>query len=94
MRDAHIKEAFKQVQERIEQSNDANKVDSMFSGTTVVMVFMRNDAIVCANAGDSRAILCSSNLAGIWNFTALSRDHKPDEQDEAARVKKSNGRIE
>jgi serine/threonine protein phosphatase PrpC len=71
-----------------------NKLDSLFSGTTVVVVFMWNNTLVCANSGDSRAILCSSNLAGIWYFTPLSRDHKPDESDEAARVKKCNGRIE
>lgn len=66
----------------------------MFSGTTVVTVLIWQNVIVCANSGDSRAIMCSVNQAGVWNFTPLSRDHKPDEPDEAARVKKFNGRIE
>ena len=66
----------------------------MFSGTTVVVVLMWNATIVCANSGDSRAIMCSHNQAGVWNFTPLSRDHKPDENDEANRVRKCNGRIE
>jgi len=66
----------------------------MFSGTTVVAVLIQDNTIVCANSGDSRAILCSTNQAGVWYFTPLSRDHKPDELDEAARIKKSNGRIE
>jgi serine/threonine protein phosphatase PrpC len=94
LRDKHIHDAFRQCQERIQILSDTGKVDCMFSGTTVVTLLMQNDTLVCANAGDSRAILCSCNQAGIWNFTALSRDHKPDEPDEAARVKKCNGRIE
>lgn len=69
-------------------------MDSMFSGTTTVTVFLHGTTLICANTGDSRAILCSSNLAGVWYFTALSRDHKPEEADEATRIRKSNGRIE
>jgi serine/threonine protein phosphatase PrpC len=69
-------------------------MDSMFSGTTAVTVFLHHNTLLCANSGDSRAIMCSSNLAGVWYFTPLSRDHKPDEADEAARIRKSNGRIE
>jgi serine/threonine protein phosphatase PrpC len=82
------------TQEKIEQLNDINKMDSMFSGTTVVTVFMYNNTLVCANLGDSRAIMCSTNLAEVWYCTPLSRDHKPEEPDEANRVRKSNGRIE
>lgn len=66
----------------------------MFSGTTAVIVLMWNNIVICANAGDSRAMLASQNSVGIWNCNPLSRDHKPDEQDEAARIRKSNGRIE
>jgi len=66
----------------------------MFSGTTAVTVLIHNNSLICANSGDSRAILCSQNQAGIWSFVPLSRDHKPDEQDEANRVRKNNGRIE
>lgn len=66
----------------------------MFSGTTVVVVVMYNNTVVCANSGDSRAIMCSSNSVGVWHCTSLSRDHKPEENDEANRVRKCNGRIE
>lgn len=65
----------------------------MFSGTTSVYCFLSNNHLVCANAGDSRAMLCSY-VNGHWQATQLSRDHKPDEPDEAARVRRSNGRIE
>jgi len=36
-----------------------SRIDAMFSGTTCVMTFFNNDQIVCANSGDSRAILIS-----------------------------------
>ena len=38
-------------------------------------------------------MLCSI-VNGKWQLTQLSRDHKPEEADEAARIKRSNGRIE
>jgi len=46
-----------------------NKMDCMFSGTTVVSVLLWGNTLVCANAGDSRAIMCSCNQAGVWYFT-------------------------
>ena len=65
----------------------------MFSGTTSVYAFLSNKHLVCANAGDSRAMLCSI-VDGRWQARQLTRDHKPDEQDEANRVRRANGRIE
>ncbi len=56
MRDNHIKEAFKQTENRLDKRS---RIDAMFSGTTCVMVFMDNNQILCANSGDSRAILIS-----------------------------------
>ena len=43
--------------------------------------------IVSANSGDSRAILISHpNNPFNFQVTPLSRDHKPDLQDEALRI--------
>jgi serine/threonine protein phosphatase PrpC len=68
--------------------------DCNYSGTTVVSVMVSGNTVVCANVGDSRAIIgsiksrghiCRTNesLGQIlgdkqWLATALSRDHKPD----------------
>lgn len=75
-----------------------SRIDAMFSGTTCVMTFFNNNMIVCANSGDSRAILISQQENNddkkLYYFTQLSRDHKPELADEAARVIKKNGRIE
>ena len=51
--------------------------------------------IVCANSGDSRAVLISqANSSTNFIVTPLSRDHKPDLQDEALRILKRGGRLE
>ena len=42
------------------------------AGTTANVVFITKDQIYCANAGDSRAVLCQNNKA-----VGLSEDHKP-----------------
>lgn len=98
VRDQQIKESFKRVENKMETK--ASRIDAMFSGTTCVMTFFNNDMIVCANSGDSRAILISEheNMEGgmmpKYYFTQLSRDHKPELPDEAHRIIQRNGRIE
>ena len=76
-----------------------SRIDAMLSGTTCVMTWFNHDMIVCANSGDSRAILISEQEVngkgnGQYYFTQLSRDHKPECPDEAARILKQHGRIE
>jgi serine/threonine protein phosphatase PrpC len=64
IRDMQIKEAFNVTEDKLE---NGSKIDSMFSGTTTVVVWIWNNTVVCANAGDSRAIISSKNSAGIWS---------------------------
>ena len=56
IRDEDIKDAFKKTETKMEHKS---RIDAMFSGTTCVMTFFNNEMIVCANCGDSRAILIS-----------------------------------
>lgn len=58
------------------------------SGTTCVVVINIDQHILCANAGDSRAIL--STKEGIKN---LSFDHKPEKNEEKNRIIKNGGKI-
>ena len=63
----------------------------MESGSTVVLTFISNNKIICANCGDSRAILISENENKI---IPLSRDHKPELPEEQKRIIQSGGRVD
>ena len=104
-----LKKAFLKTNDDLtKRSFDVN-----FSGSTAVTVFLIGKKLVCANVGDSRAILASYKLPReikgiqlpeefnslpsderIWLALPLSRDHKPDDDEELKRIIESNGRVE
>ena len=57
-------------------------------GTTATVVLVTPNFILCANAGDSRAILATSTEVKV-----LSNDHKPDLPLEKDRIEKANGTV-
>ena len=71
--------------------------DVSFSGTTCVLVIQLGQKIICANVGDSRAILVYNNNTknepknSIFN---LSHDFKPDLLEEKKRIYKMGGTVE
>mmetsp|Transcript_34856 Transcript_34856/g.81442 ORF Transcript_34856/g.81442 Transcript_34856/m.81442 type:complete len:382 (+) Transcript_34856:92-1237(+) len=58
-------------------------------GCTSVCVMVRQKDIVCANAGDSRAVLCRNGKA-----EPLSFDHKPEDETEKTRIEKAGGYLD
>jgi len=66
-----------------------NKDYSESTGTTSCVVLITNDMIYCANAGDSRAVLCSAGEA-----VPLSEDHKPQKAEEQERIDKAGHCVE
>lgn len=86
---ANISEAFNKTHEDIKNRN----FESDLSGTTVCSVFILGKNLYCANLGDSRAV-----MATLKNDTlipvALSKDHKPDNEEEKKRILNCNGRVE
>ncbi|CAJ1417882.1 unnamed protein product [Effrenium voratum] len=66
---------------------DAAAADNV--GCTAVCVLLTDQEIVCANAGDSRAVLCRKGQP-----VALSQDHKPNDAEERRRIEAAGGRIE
>lgn len=58
------------------------------SGSTAVVAVLKNDRIVVANAGDSRCVLSRRGKA-----YDLSRDHKPELEDERDRILQAGGFI-
>ncbi|CAM6093823.1 unnamed protein product [Calypogeia fissa] len=57
-------------------------------GSTAVVAVVGSCQIIVANCGDSRAVLSRGGLA-----IALSNDHKPEREDEMARVEAAGGRV-
>lgn len=80
---------LKQCFQHCEASLAKSKYEVNFSGTTAVMVVQLDDILICANTGDSRAILYGTD--GIKN---LSIDHKPDNDGEKQRILGAGGRVE
>jgi protein phosphatase 1L len=64
---------------------------ALFCGSTccIVVVDIDNKQIVCANVGDSRAIMC--DIKG--NAVELSKDHKPNNPEELRRIKENGGNV-
>jgi serine/threonine protein phosphatase PrpC len=58
------------------------------AGSTATSVLVLGNRLYCANAGDSRTVLCRNNIA-----RAMSEDHKPSREDEAARIKAAGGFV-
>lgn len=58
------------------------------SGSTSVMTLLSGGHIVCANTGDSRAVLCRAGEA-----VALSHDHKPYNPIEKRRIEDAGSHV-
>lgn len=58
-------------------------------GCTAICVLLSAGAYVCANAGDSRAIVCRAGKP-----VELSRDHKPNDEVELERIKRAGGYVD
>jgi serine/threonine protein phosphatase PrpC len=63
---------------------------ALMTGCTanVCIIDENEKKIYCANAGDSRAVLCKNGIA-----YPLSEDHKPDLESEKARIYKADGWV-
>ena len=70
-----------------------SQIDTTFSGSTCVTTIITPSRIICANTGDSRAVL-GKFQNGLWISQNLSRDHKPSEEDEMKRILSNGGRIQ
>ena len=71
-----------------------DSINSLYSGTTCVSVIYTPKKLICANIGDSRAVLGRYDKnTKKWVAIDLSRDHKPTEKDEAKRILNRGGRI-
>jgi serine/threonine protein phosphatase PrpC len=80
-----VKRCFQHCEATLAKS----KYEVNFSGTTAIMVIQIDDVLICGNAGDSRAIVKTTE-----GIKPLSLDHKPDNDDERRRIVAAGGRVE
>ena len=89
-----IKQSFISVDQQLKSQN----YDSKDSGTTCVLIVQIGNHIICANVGDSRAIvvLDENNDKNINQFKVvpLSIDYKPEIPEERNRILMSGGLVE
>ena len=73
------------VDTMLELDKDLKSKDfALEAGATACVVFVTSSLILCANSGDSRAVLCSKNQA-----IPLSEDHKPTLDKERKRIEQA-----
>ena len=75
-----LEETFMNLDAKLEAEEYATD-----TGSTSCVVLITQDHIYCANAGDSRAVLCRDGKT-----IPLSNDHKPDLTEEENRIKNAN----
>mmetsp|Transcript_26754 Transcript_26754/g.62537 ORF Transcript_26754/g.62537 Transcript_26754/m.62537 type:complete len:525 (+) Transcript_26754:143-1717(+) len=88
--------AMKAASDHVSAINDDGN-----SGTTSCVVMITPESIVCANAGDSRAVFARRPLestgagsgSGVGKAIPLSFDHKPDDEEEERRVRCAGGYV-
>eukprot|EP00971_Amphidinium_carterae_P146924 2911697-Amphidinium_carterae.1 len=89
-------QAFCKVDEELRAVGHNSRGPHKFNrvGCTACVILMLKDAnrrkrMICANCGDSRAVLCKGGLA-----IDLSFDHKPNNEVERARIIAAGGRVD
>lgn len=68
-------------------------IDSKLSGSTGVMVMSHEKKLICANVGDSRAVLYRLVDETQLEFIPMSRDQKPSDPAERQRVIAHGGKV-
>ena len=85
-----LKRAFRHAERDIGKNSD---IDANFSGTTCVMVFQIGEKLICANVGDSRAIIVKGTNDNDLKIKPLSIDQKPNDPEESKRIIENGGEI-
>lgn len=88
--EGNIEEAMKQAFLEIDQVMlEEEELRHEESGTTAVVVLIKDDKVYCANVGDSRAVACVGGKA-----EPLSKDHKPSNLIEYQRITAAGGWVD
>lgn len=85
----NITKSIKKLESKLQDSG----IEIAFSGSTLLLILIFGNQLVCSNVGDSRAVL-GRFVGGNWESVVLSSDHNVKRNDEKMRILASGGRIE
>ncbi|KAL9263613.1 putative protein phosphatase 2C 59 [Drosera capensis] len=80
-----IADAYNHTDTEFLKSENSQNRDAGSTASTAILVA---DRLLVANVGDSRAVICRGGEA-----IAVSRDHKPDQNDERERIENAGGFV-
>lgn len=83
---------LKRLKAQADQQQEASSSEPASAanvGCTAVCILLWDTGVICANAGDSRAVLCRNGRA-----VELSHDHKPNDDPERRRIEAAGGYVE
>jgi len=83
--ESSLTQAFREVDREFCQQAEANK---WADGSTACTVLISGGNLICANAGDSKAVLCRMGKA-----IPLCKEHKPHVPAESQRIKAAGGSV-
>jgi serine/threonine protein phosphatase PrpC len=91
----NIEKAFKQTFLGVDASlNEEVLIEPLYAGTTACVALLRDNKLVLANAGDSRAVLArKKNKGDGWEALDLTKDQNPDLPAEQARIEDMGGYV-
>lgn len=78
-----LKDGFVNLDKHLFHIDSTNR-----TGCAAVVLFVHENTLYCANAGDSRCVLCRNGKA-----TPLSYDHKPSNTGELHRIERAGGYV-
>ena len=92
----NLREAFKYALPACNKSlKNSGVIETSLSGSTAVQALLYGDkSVLCANVGDSRAIVGVVESNGKTSVVELSHDHKPTNPEEQERIESNGGRVE
>lgn len=92
--DNDIEKAFKETFLGVDESlKEEALIEPLYAGTTACVALLRDQKLVLANAGDSRAVLARRSPQGSYTALDLTQDQNPDLPEEQARIEKMGGFV-
>lgn len=78
----------------MDEALNASHIDIELSGSTAVVCLLKGTTLFTAWSGDSRAVLFRQAPGGPIQAIPLTKDHKPTDPIERARILANNGRVD